>query len=134
MPSMNGQQNPKKPKSKLEFNRKKDGIPADVRTAVWNKYNGGGTVGFCYACGTEVQRYNAGWHCSHVIARDKDGPATIDNLRCCCKHCNLSMGDQNMYAYIQQKRLKGQGAKNAKSYFERHPSQINSKRSNNWGK
>lgn len=119
----------KKPKKKS-----KDRIPPKVRNDVWIKYNGDCDIGVCYACGTQIKRYNYGWHCSHVIADSKNGTETVDNLRTCCKHCNLSMGDQNLYIYIRDKKLKGPGSKNLKDYLSKHPSQINDTRTNNWNK
>ena len=107
-------------------------ISPKIRDAVWTKYNGTGNKGTCYCCGTGINRYNAGWHCSHVIALHKNGNSTVDNLRTCCQHCNLSMGDQNMYTYIKQKRLTGPGVRNVDSYLQLNPSQRHDKRTNNW--
>lgn len=59
---------------------------------------------------------------------------SLENLRTCCRHCNLSMGDQNLYVYIQGKRLTGPGARNVKAYLDRHPLEKFDKRTNNWGK
>lgn len=121
------------PKSKNKI-KPRDRIPPKIRDSVWIAYHGNKTSGICYCCGLPIQRYNAGWHCSHVISDDKKGPTTLDNLRTCCPHCNLSMGNCNLYVYIDKKKLKGPGSRNAKLYFQRHPSQINDKRTNNWGK
>lgn len=107
-------------------------IPKHIRDGVWTKYHGNKKLGICYCCGKEINRYGGSWHCSHVRAHSKDGDLSIDNLRPCCRHCNLSMGDQNMYVYIQQKGLKGPGTKNVKSYLKENPSQIDDKRTNNW--
>jgi len=112
----------------------KQKIPKEIRNDVWIKYHGDNTKGICYCCGTSIQRYNAGWHCSHVIASSKGGSIRVENLRTCCKHCNLSMGDQNLYVYIRDKNLKGPGYKNVYQYLQKHHSQINDRRTNNWGK
>lgn len=112
---------------------KRERIPQDIRNAVWTKYHGENTIGICYCCSTQIQRYHAGWHCSHVISYDKGGPTTVENMRTCCKHCNLSMGNCNLYVYIQKKNLNGPGSKNMQNYLKRHKSQINDKRTNNWG-
>lgn len=109
-------------------------IPNDIRNNVWLKYHGERDIGACYCCGIVIWRYNSGWHCSHVQADVKFGSATIENLRACCRHCNLSMGDQNLYAYIYEKKLRGPGAKNVTQYFAQNPSQVNDRRTNNWGK
>jgi 5-methylcytosine-specific restriction endonuclease McrA len=124
----------RKPTKSKESKHKRDRIPQDIRNNVWMTYHGDNSVGVCYCCGTTIQRYNAGWHCSHVISDIKGGQETVDNLRTCCKHCNLSMGDQNLYVYIRDKGLAGPGSKNVNSYLQRHYSQINDKRTNNWGR
>ena len=109
-------------------------IPKKMRDEVWIKYQGTSEYGQCYSCGYSVQRYNGGWHCSHVVADSKGGPTTLRNLRVCCRHCNLSMGDQNLYVYILGKSLKGPGSKNAAKYLRLHPKQISDTRTNNWGR
>jgi len=113
---------------------KRERIPKDVRDAVWVTYHGTNTQGVCYVCAKPVERYNRGWHCSHVIADSKGGTETVENLRVCCQHCNLSMGDQNLYAYIRDKNMIGPGSKNVNKYFQCHKNQINDKRTNNYGR
>lgn len=114
--------------------RKRDGIPKDIRNKVWLTYHGDKDIGTCYCCGTKIQRYNAGWHCSHVVSHDKGGATAVHNLRTCCRHCNLSMGNCNLYVYIQQKKLTGPGSHNVTQYLNRNQSQIGDKRTNNWGR
>lgn len=109
-------------------------IPPYLRNSVWTTYHQERDYGICYACGTTIARYNKGWHCSHVQAEVKDGPTTLDNLRTCCQHCNLSMGNQNLYAYIRDNQLTGPGSKQMHTYFRRHPDQRLDKRTNNWGR
>lgn len=113
--------------------KKRPGVPVELRNDVWEKYHGINKIGKCYCCNKEIGRYD-GWHCAHVIAHDKGGPDAIGNLRTSCGRCNLSMGNQNLYAYIRDKNLKGMGYTNVKSYFKIHPDHINDKRTNNWGK
>jgi 5-methylcytosine-specific restriction endonuclease McrA len=112
----------------VKTKRKKDVIPKKVRDNVWLKYHGNSESGICYCCGSVIQRYHAGWHCSHVISDVKGGSETIENLRTCCRHCNLSMGNQNLYAYMKEKNMTGPGEKNIESYFAKHPDQIGDKR------
>jgi 5-methylcytosine-specific restriction endonuclease McrA len=114
--------------------KKRTPIPPKVRNEIWIKYHKESLTGICYCCGNKIHRYNGGWHCSHVIASTKLGPDTIDNLRTCCRTCNLSMGDQNLYAYIKEKKLGGPGCKNVGRHFKQNPSQENDIRTNNWGK
>ena len=113
---------------------KKERIPTYIRDSVWETYHNKNTKGKCYCCNISVNRYHAGWHCSHVMADTKGGLNTIENLRVCCAGCNLSMGDQNMYAYIRDKKLKGAGSKNIEKYFKSHPKERYDKRTNNWNK
>lgn len=124
-----GSQNPE-----THETHEKERIPKATRNAVWTKYHGEANTGICYCCGIRVQRYNAGWHCSHVLSEDKGGPTTVENLRTCCRHCNLSMGNCNLYVYIQNKNLTGPGSKNVRNYLQHHHSQQNDKRTNNWGR
>lgn len=109
-------------------------IPRTMRNFVWTEYHGENNFGVCYCCGIMIERYNAGWHCAHVVAGAKGGETRVGNLRTCCRHCNLSMGDQNLYAYIKAKDLAGPGAKHADQYMRLHTSQVGDQRNNNWGK
>lgn len=113
---------------------KKERIPSHIRDTVWITYYGNSVKGICYCCGKSINRYNGGWHASHVISSNKSGEISTENLRPCCPHCNLSMGNQNLYAYIRDKELKGPGAKNINGYFRKHPDEKDDKRTNNWGK
>jgi len=117
----------------IETKKKKQAIPKKTRDAVWVKYCGEKDEGVCYCCGKKVERYNAGWQCSHVHSEATGGEISIENLRVGCQGCNLSCGNQNLYAFIRDKNLKGPGSKNVNTYFKKNPSQINSKRTNNWG-
>lgn len=107
-------------------------IPHELRDQVWMKYHGIKIEGPCYCCNSVIQKYH-GWHCAHVKADVKGGATDLENLRTCCEHCNLSMGNQNLYVYIRDKDLKGPGRKNASKYLKKHSSQVNDRRTNNWG-
>ena len=104
----------------------KKSIPSKTRTLVWQRYYGHRTEGTCYACGRYIDQMN--WHCSHVISDKRGGTVTLDNLRPCCQHCNLSCGKQNLYAYIRDKQLVGVGKNNVALYMKHNPSQRHSKR------
>lgn len=106
-------------------------IPPKLRQQVWERGNG-----HCYVCGITVDK---GWHCSHIVAEVKGGPTTIDNLRVCCSHCNLSMGDLNLYRYIDSQiakgmKLTGEGVDHYQSYLKKNPQYRSDTRTNNWGK
>ena len=124
----------KKPQKKPQTQSERKPIPSALRNSVWIQYHGRSNIGRCYCCGTSVTRYNRGWHCAHVKSDAKGGPTTLDNLRVSCPHCNLSMGDQNLYAYIRDKQLSGPGRRNINTYFRAHPDQKHDVRTNNWGK
>lgn len=117
----------------VETKKKKQAIPKKIRDAVWVKYCGNGDEGVCYCCSKKVERYHSGWQCSHVFSENMGGEISVDNLRVNCSGCNQSMGNQNLYAYIRDKDLKGPGRKNVDAYFKKNPSQKDSKRTNNWG-
>lgn len=122
-------EDPEGPVKKQEgVKRKKDTIPKKVRDAVWVKYHGDKNVGICYCCGKEIQRYNAGWHCSHILSDVKGGEEIVENLTTCCPHCNLSMGSQNLYVYMKENNMQGPGKENIEKYLKEHPDQINDKR------
>jgi 5-methylcytosine-specific restriction endonuclease McrA len=112
----------------------KEHISKALRDEVWEKYHGNKDTGKCYCCGAKINRYHGQWHAGHVRAEVKSGPTTLENLRTCCPHCNLSMNDQNLYAYIRDKDLHGPGRKNVDRYFKHHKSQIHDKRTNNYNK
>lgn len=107
-------------------------IPGEIKDRVWVKYHGGKIMGRCYCCGEKIEKYNRGWHCSHVLAHAKKGETVVDNLRTCCRKCNLSMGDQNLYVYIKEKKMRGPGSKHADFYLSQHPEQIHDIRTNTW--
>ena len=94
------------------------------RNVVWSKYHGTSLIGTCYCCSKIISKYNYGWHCSHVIAIAKGGSCEINNLRVCCPNCNLKMGNQNIYAYIRDNKLRGPGAFNMNRWFMLNPLQI----------
>lgn len=104
--------------------RKKDVIPKKVRDAVWVKYHGEADTGICYCCGKSINRYHAGWHCSHILSDVKGGEEIVANLTTCCPHCNLSMGSQNLYVYMKEHNMQGPGKEHIEKYLQEHPDQI----------
>lgn len=97
-----------------------------LRYRVWRNYHGTNYIGTCYTCGDIITYDN--WQNSHVVAKSKNGTNDISNLRPCCKTCNTSMGNQNLYTYIFVNHLKGVGSYNVMKYFSQNPSAINDKR------
>jgi hypothetical protein len=73
-----------------------------LKTSVWNKYVGAnkGTAP-CYAC-KQTQISQREFDTGHVIAEINGGETNLTNLRPICRKCNLSMGAQNMDAFISK--------------------------------
>jgi len=82
--------------------KKKDTIPAVLKTDVWRTYIGiekGESE--CYCCKKKCLTQRE-FHAGHVIPERDGGPTTIENLRPVCASCNLSMGCQHMENFIQK--------------------------------
>lgn len=81
-------------------NTKKAAIPLMLKRHVWNKYIGE-TVGTaqCYCCKLSVISQMS-FHCGHVVAENKGGKLSVDNLRPICQSCNSSMGTTDMFEYM----------------------------------
>jgi len=77
-------------------------IPLTMKGRVWNEHIGrelGTTI--CMVCKyTVIDKIS--FHCGHVIARSKGGPITVENLRPICQSCNSSMGNENMFEFINR--------------------------------
>lgn len=83
----------------LTSNKKKQ-LPKRVRDLVWSKWIGSDKmIGKCFCCKNDIKNNN--YHCGHVIAYSNGGSNEIDNLRPLCSQCNLSMGDKNMFEFIE---------------------------------
>lgn len=78
--------------------RQRRSLPAAVRSAVWNAWNGRDAgVAPCIVCGTCVSQQD--FECGHVIASALGGPDTVENLRPVCRLCNRSMGTENLHEF-----------------------------------
>jgi 5-methylcytosine-specific restriction endonuclease McrA len=87
----------KAPKKK---NKKK--IPKNLKNQVWNVYNDKKkAIAKCYCCNIE-ELHITSWHCGHVVAEDNGGLLTVENLRPICSNCNLTMGTQNLYNFMEK--------------------------------
>lgn len=92
-------------KNENNFIKKKDkkqNIPKVLKDNVWNKYIGvetGQTKCLCCKTNNITQ---ANFHCAHVISEANGGTLNIDNLRPICSNCNLSMGVDNMYTFMNK--------------------------------
>jgi hypothetical protein len=77
-------------------------IPATVRNSVWNQ-NIGVEIGksICMCCKSEpITRAN--FDCGHITAEKNGGTLELNNLRPICKHCNTSMGTENMDDFMKK--------------------------------
>jgi 5-methylcytosine-specific restriction endonuclease McrA len=78
--------------------RQRRSLPAAVRSAVWNAWNGRASgVAPCTVCGTRVSQQD--FECGHVVAASLGGPDTVENLRPVCRLCNRSMGTENLHEF-----------------------------------
>jgi len=87
---------------KQETKKKKERIPAHIKTIVWRTYIGN-TVpeAKCYCCKHEMIDIR-NFECGHVVAEAKGGPLTVENLRPICRGCNGAMGTVSMEEYCQK--------------------------------
>jgi hypothetical protein len=82
--------------------KKKEPIPAAIKTLVWNKWVGDKVAeAGCYCCKvTSISMRH--FHCGHFVSEKNGGKCTIDNLRPICANCNLSMSSMNMNEFIEK--------------------------------
>ena len=94
---MDIEEEPKQRKSK-----KKEPIPAAIKTLVWNKWVGEKVAeAGCYCCRvTSISMRHH--HTGHIVSEKNGGKCTIDNLRPICANCNLSMSSMNMNEFIEK--------------------------------
>ena len=82
--------------------KKKERIPAHIKTIVWRTYIGNEKPeAKCYCCKHETVDIR-NFECGHVVAEAKGGPLTVDNLRPICRGCNGAMGTMSMEEYCQK--------------------------------
>jgi 5-methylcytosine-specific restriction endonuclease McrA len=81
---------------KEEKKLKKQSIPKNVKTGIWNKYIGDDIIKHkCLCCKTltiTITNFEVG----HVISEKDGGTHEINNLRPICSPCNHAMGTENM--------------------------------------
>ena len=73
---------------------RKQHIPAALKQAIWNKYNGVLFEAKCHVswCKNIITPFT--FEAGHNIPESKGGPTSIDNLIPICHACNRSMGDR----------------------------------------
>ena len=83
---------------------KKQSIPKTVKVCLWRNYFDNSLSGVCQCCLREPITIN-NFDASHILAERKGGEATLDNLKPCCRMCNLSMGTMDMNEFIKKYNL-----------------------------
>jgi hypothetical protein len=82
--------------------KKKEPIPAAIKTLVWNKYIGEKVAEAKCMCCRVSSISMRHFHCGHILSEKYGGGTTIDNLRPICANCNLSMGCMNMADFVSK--------------------------------
>lgn len=76
---------------------KRKALPSTVRQTLWTQTFGDCMTGTCYVCSTEISFCN--FDAGHVVSVARGGSDSINNLRCVCRACNLSMGTMNIHDF-----------------------------------
>jgi len=79
--------------------RKRKQINKALRLRIWNEK---ALVNDCkcYVCKCDITQNN--FHTAHIIPYSSGGENKFDNLEATCETCNLQMGDEHMYTYINK--------------------------------
>ena len=82
----------------------KESIPRAVKNCMWIDAFQDSRVGKCQCCLREPITLN-NFHAGHIISERNGGKTTLDNLRCICAFCNVSMRTQNMDEFVSRYNL-----------------------------
>jgi hypothetical protein len=82
--------------------KKKEPIPAAIKTLVWNKYIGEKVAEAKCMCCRVTTISMRHFHAGHILSEKYGGGTTVDNMRPICANCNLSMGSTNMADFISK--------------------------------
>lgn len=93
-------QQSEKCKEKEEIKKKKQTIPKNVKTIVWNHYIGDDIIKHRCLCCKKVVIQNTNFEVGHVLSEKNGGTHEINNLRPICGACNHSMGTENMVDFV----------------------------------
>lgn len=80
--------------------KKKQNIPKNIKTIVWNHYIGTNIIQHKCLCCKKVLICNTNFEVGHVISEKMGGTLEINNLRPICFACNHSMGTENMIDFV----------------------------------
>lgn len=87
---------------KEEIKRKKQAIPKNIRTIIWNHYIGEDIIKHKCLCCKKVTIQITGFDVGHVLSEKNGGTHEINNLRPICGACNHSMGTENMIDFVKK--------------------------------
>lgn len=96
----NEEEKRKAAEEKKEAKRKKQSIPKNVRSIVWNHYIGEDIIKHKCLCCKKVTISNTNYEVGHVLSEKNGGTHEINNLRPICFACNHSMGSENMVDFV----------------------------------
>ena len=88
------------PPTQTPSKRKKQNIPKNIKTIVWNHYIGTNIIQHKCLCCKKVLICNTNFEVGHVISEKMGGTLEINNLRPICFACNHSMGTENMIDFV----------------------------------
>jgi len=97
-------------------------IDKNVRSFVWQKYNGNSLIGKCYVCKRPIT--NDYFEIGHDKSVAKGGSDNIKNLRPICAPCNHAMGTMSIEQY-RAKYFGGKPVKTTKKKPKRKPRDSN---------
>lgn len=94
-------------------------ISSNFRQEIFRKYIGCGN-GNCMCCNKEpITRNN--FHVGHIIAVSNYGKTNVDNLRPICGHCNVTMGNKNMFDYMIDNNINKEYGNHLKQLYKINP-------------
>jgi hypothetical protein len=88
-------------KERLELKKKKQTIPKNIKSLVWNHYIGDDINMHKCLCCKKITIKIVNFHVGHVISEKDGGTHEIGNLRPICDSCNHSMGTTNMIEFVK---------------------------------
>jgi len=80
--------------------KKRRPIDKNIRSLVWQKYNGSSLAGKCYVCKRPITFDH--FEIGHNKAVAKGGKDNINNLRPICGPCNRGMGTMSIEQYKEK--------------------------------
>jgi 5-methylcytosine-specific restriction endonuclease McrA len=85
---------------KNENKKKKQTMPKQIKSIIWNHYIGEDIIKHKCLCCKKVTITNTNFDVGHVISEKQGGTHEINNLRPICGACNHSMGTENMVEFV----------------------------------